>query len=443
MSKKPCLLSTNTLVFDGKKSVELSDFDIPIKFEYTDKFSISFWMKTESLRVSCILSKMTNSEPYVGWDVLLNDVDELGCLRFQLIHSYPNNWIEVRSSVNDILDNTWHHVMIYYGGKNNANQIKIFVDSKERPIRIISDCLDNSTVNSLPITIGSRSKGGIEFNGMIRGVELYFHNLSKSEIESIFQSSLRDENDSKKILKDSAIILRNVTKKFYLHHNIPSTIFERISNMFKNNSTEEFFALKNINLEIKHGEMIGIIGRNGGGKSTLLKIMSGVLEPTSGEVIVNGKATAFLSLGSGFNPQLDAIENIILYGMLLGASKNWISSQVKNILKFAELEHFSDVKLKDFSSGMFMRLAFSVAISLDPDIILIDEVLAVGDASFQQKSFQKLLSFKNAGKSIVIVTHNLEHVLNLCDRAVFIQNGNVESIGKPDKVVELYRKSLN
>jgi len=201
--------------------------------------------------------------------------------------------------------------------------------------------------------------------------------------------------------------------------------------------------LDNINLEIKQGEMVGVIGRNGSGKTTLLRIISGVLEPKEGKVIVKGRLTPFLALGSGFNPELDAKENIILYGILLGASKNKILGEIDNILEFAELEDYIDVKLKRFSSGMFMRLAFSVAVSLNPDILMIDEVLAVGDASFQQKSFQKLLSFKKENKTIILVTHDLDQVERLCSKAIFLKDGKIAASGQPKLVVEKYKNSLN
>jgi len=171
--------------------------------------------------------------------------------------------------------------------------------------------------------------------------------------------------------------------------------------------------------------------------------MAGIIEPTSGEVIVNGKIAPFLSLGSGFNPELTAKENIILYGMLLGESKGVIIKKMPDILEFAELQDYANVKLKKFSTGMYMRLAFSIAISLDPDIILIDEILAVGDIAFQQKSFEKLMSYKKNGKTIILVSHALEQIENLCDRAVLLNEGHIETAGDPKTVVQKYRELLS
>ena len=254
----------------------------------------------------------------------------------------------------------------------------------------------------------------------------------------IHKKSLVDEKP-----KPSVLVLKNIKKMFTITNQSSNTIFEFFTSFLNKKTYRNFLALDNINLDIKQGEMIGIIGQNGSGKSTLLKIMSGILYPTDGNIIVKGKVAPFLSLGSGFNPELNALENIILYGILLGAKKNDIVKKINEILKFAELENYANVKLKNFSTGMYMRLAFSVAVNLDPDIIMIDEVLSVGDLSFQQKSFNKLISFKNSGKTIILVTHVLDPVEQLCDRAIFLKNGSVAAMGEPKMVVEKYKNSLN
>jgi len=245
------------------------------------------------------------------------------------------------------------------------------------------------------------------------------------------------------MIEENALVLKGIKKEFDLNHKQHSTIYERITNAMKKKQSQKLLVLDNVNLEIKQGEMIGVIGRNGSGKTTLLRIMSGVLEPDEGKVIVNGRLVPFLALGSGFNPELDGKENIILYGILLGASKERILKEIDNILEFAELEDYADVKLKHFSTGMFMRLAFSVAVSLNPDILMIDEVLSVGDASFQQKSFEKLLSFKKENKTIILVTHDLDQVERLCNRAIFLKDGKIAASGQPKLVVEKYKNSLN
>jgi ABC-type polysaccharide/polyol phosphate transport system ATPase subunit len=236
------------------------------------------------------------------------------------------------------------------------------------------------------------------------------------------------------------IKLRNIKKIYKIHHNTTSTILERISKLFSRDNLETRTILENVNISIKQGEFIGIIGKNGSGKSTLLKIIAGIIPPTEGDLSVNGTIAPFLSLGSSFNPELDARENIILYGMLLGFSKKSIKSKINEILQFAELEKYSDVKLKTFSTGMFMRLAFSVAITLDPDILLIDEVLAVGDEGFQQKSFNKLISFKEKGKTIIFVSHALDQIQNMSDKVILIHDGGVHSMGNPKEIIENYKK---
>jgi len=239
-----------------------------------------------------------------------------------------------------------------------------------------------------------------------------------------------------------SITVKNVKKLYNVQHQNSSSIFEKISTIGKKTKSEKIVALDGISFDIKHGEMIGIIGRNGSGKSTLLKILAGIIDPSQGYATTRGKVAPFLALGSGFNPELTAKENIILYGILLGASKNEMVRKFDEILGFAELEKYQDVKLKAFSSGMFMRLAFSVAVNMNPDIILIDEVLAVGDASFQQKSFKKLMEFKDIGKTIVLVTHALELVESYCNRAIFLDKGKAMAIGPPKMVIEEYRNAL-
>jgi len=242
--------------------------------------------------------------------------------------------------------------------------------------------------------------------------------------------------------QSSVIILKNIQKVFKIQKQTSNTIFETFINFKNRNTGKNFLALNEINLDIKKGEMIGIIGRNGSGKSTLLKTIARVLEPTSGKIIINGKIIPLLALGSGFNGELSAKENIIFYGMLLGAKKNYIIKKINEIIQFAELENYIDVKLKQFSTGMNLRLAFSVAMFLDPDIILIDEVLSVGDESFQKKSFDKLMSFKKSGKTIILVTHSLDVVENLCDRAAYLDKGKIIEIGDSTQVVKAYRESF-
>src|SRR5690606_17744155 len=186
------------------------------------------------------------------------------------------------------------------------------------------------------------------------------------------------------------------------------------------------------------GEMLGIIGENGSGKSTLLKILAGIMRPTSGTVAVNRRLTPFLELGVGFNPDFTAIENIRTYATIMGLSKREINGKVDEILAFAGLETFRDAKLKNFSSGMQVRLAFSTAIQTDPEILLMDEVLAVGDMEFQQKCMDVLNRYRNEGVTIVFVSHDLGSVRRFCDRALLLRHGEQVALGKTDEVIDRY-----
>lgn len=238
-----------------------------------------------------------------------------------------------------------------------------------------------------------------------------------------------------------AIELKNVNKTFRIHHEKKNSIFEYLTSIFKrNNSFEEFHVLKDISLSIKKGEMLGIIGFNGSGKTTLLKLMAQIYLPDSGNAKINGKITPFLGIGAGFSGELTAKDNIILYGVILGFTKKEITKKIDSIIKFAELEKFLDTKLKNFSSGMHSRLAFSTAISVNPDILLVDEILSVGDITFNEKSFNALMDFKKRGKTIILVSHNIDVIKIHCDRVIWIHEGKIQSDGEPLKVVEEYSK---
>lgn len=200
----------------------------------------------------------------------------------------------------------------------------------------------------------------------------------------------------------------------------------------------EFTALKDINFEVKKGEFFGIVGRNGCGKSTLLKIIAGVYSPTKGAVTINGKLTPFIELGVGFNPELSGRDNVFLNGALLGFTRKQMEEMYDDIVEFAELKEFMDVKLKNYSSGMQVRLAFSVAIRAESDILLIDEVLAVGDAAFQQKCFEYFMQLKAAHKTVILVTHDMDVVQKFCDSAILIKKGQIVKSGSPTIVSDLY-----
>lgn len=245
--------------------------------------------------------------------------------------------------------------------------------------------------------------------------------------------------------KQDAIIVENVSKCFQIPHERKCTVFESVHSMLhgKKYSYEDFWVLRYISFNVRRGECLGIIGENGSGKSTLLKIITGVLYPDSGFVKVNGRIAPFLELGIGFQPELTAEENVQLYGSIVGMSKAQIKDRINEIFEFSELERFRKVKLKNFSSGMYVRLAFSTAVSTDPDILLIDEVLAVGDEAFQEKCLNKMKEFKKKKKTILLVSHDHNAIRNFCDNAILIYKGEVAGRGTSSQVVDHYHAILS
>lgn len=241
--------------------------------------------------------------------------------------------------------------------------------------------------------------------------------------------------------KEIAITVKDVSKKFKLPHVRRDSIVEYITNPFKtiNTPIEEFEVLKDVNFEIKKGEFVGIMGKNGSGKSTLLKILAGIYTPTNGKVEINGSMIPFLELGVGFNPELSGRDNIFFNGIILGMSRKFLKENFEKIVEFAELKRFIDLPLKNYSSGMQVRLAFSIAMMAESDIYLLDEVLAVGDSQFQQKCFKVFDRFIEIGKTIVLVTHSPELVERYCSRAMLIENGIVSTSFKKEEVINKYR----
>lgn len=239
---------------------------------------------------------------------------------------------------------------------------------------------------------------------------------------------------------NNAIEVDNLSKQFRIPHERKITVYQHLAGLISGGSYsyEVFNALQDISFTVKHGETFGVIGPNGSGKSTLLKILAGVLYPDSGTVQINGKIAPFLELGVGFQSDLTAKENIYLYGAIMGLTKKEIASKYEEILDFAELKRFESMKLKNFSSGMYVRLAFSTAIQTDPDILLVDEVLAVGDESFQRKCSKKIDEIRDRGKTIMIVSHDLNTVLNLCERCILLKDGGIFLSGEAGNVVEEY-----
>ena len=225
------------------------------------------------------------------------------------------------------------------------------------------------------------------------------------------------------------IRLENVSKKFRIPLERRSTLFEEIVSFItgKRDYTE-FWALRNVNLSVRKGKVVGITGPNGSGKSTLLKIVAGVIYPDEGTVEVRGKVTPILELGVGFNPELSAIENVYLYGVIMGMSRKEIERKSEEIFRFAELERFRKMKLKNYSSGMYARLAFATAVATEPEILLIDEVLAVGDASFQRKCIAKIKELKENGTTMMIVSHGIEQLKEVCDKIYYLENGIISEL---------------
>lgn len=236
---------------------------------------------------------------------------------------------------------------------------------------------------------------------------------------------------------DIALSIKDLHKSFKLPHERKNSLKEWVLH-FRKPTYEQFHALHDINLEVRRGEFFGIVGRNGSGKSTLLKIIGGIYQPTKGQVQVNGTLTPFIELGIGFNPELTGRENVFLNGAIMGLTKKEIQAKYQEIVDFAELERFMDQKLKNYSSGMQVRLAFSIAIQAHNDILLIDEVLAVGDANFQRKCFRVFKQIKQSGKTVIFVTHDMGAVQEYCDRAMMLQDSEILLIGKPREVALRY-----
>lgn len=240
-------------------------------------------------------------------------------------------------------------------------------------------------------------------------------------------------------MDDIAIKVDHVSKTFKLPHEKQSSLKGALIN-FGKRGYEKQVALKDISFEVKKGEFFGIVGRNGSGKSTLLKLIAGIYAPDDGEIQVNGRLTPFIELGVGFNPDLSGRENVYLNGALLGFSRKEMEAMYDDIVEFAELRRFMDQKLKNYSSGMQVRLAFSIAIRANSDILVLDEVLAVGDEAFQRKCTDYFYAAKRNKKTVILVTHSMENVRQFCDRVILIDEGHIKAEGNPDKIAAQYSK---
>ena len=242
-----------------------------------------------------------------------------------------------------------------------------------------------------------------------------------------------------KEMNEYAIRIKNLYKDFKLNSDKPMTLKEKLV-FWGKNKTQKVHILKDIDLDIKKGETVTLIGTNGSGKSTLLKLMTRIIYPTKGSIKVDGKLTSLLELGAGFHPDFTGRENIYFNASIFGLTAKEIDKRLPDIIEFSELGELIDTPVRTYSSGMYMRLAFSVAINVDAEILLIDEILAVGDQHYQEKCFKKLHELKKAGKTIVIVSHDMKSVKDLCDRAVWIYEGKIRLDGKTDEVIDEYLK---
>ncbi len=242
--------------------------------------------------------------------------------------------------------------------------------------------------------------------------------------------------------KNNMIEVKNVSMRFNLgvekNFSLKQFFVDVLSFKKKKKKKEEFWALKNLNFEIKSGEVMGFVGSNGAGKSTLLKIVAGVMKPTKGKVDAYGSICPMIELGAGFDPDLTARENIYLNGAVMGYSEELLDRKFQDIVDFSELHDFLDVPVKNFSSGMVARLAFSVATIVEPEILIVDEILSVGDIAFQAKSENKMKSMIGGGTTVLYVSHSIESIRKLCNRVVWIEHGEVQMIGKTDEVLDKY-----
>lgn len=243
--------------------------------------------------------------------------------------------------------------------------------------------------------------------------------------------------------QEFALRVNNLTKEFVLPHQRVSTVKSKIVSLFRRFDNEMQLAVNDVSFEVKKGEFFGVVGRNGSGKSTLLKCMAGVYTPNKGNVHVNGKLVPFIELGVGFNPELSGRDNVFLNGALLGISPKEMQDMYEDVVEFAELGEFMDQSLKNYSSGMQVRLAFSIAIRAKADILLLDEVLAVGDAAFQQKCNDYFASLKkDKNQTVILVSHNMSAIEKYCDRALLLESGKIVDIGPSNQIATAYENSL-
>ena len=241
-------------------------------------------------------------------------------------------------------------------------------------------------------------------------------------------------------MDENAILIEHLCKSYKLYEKQSHRLLDSLG--LKKEPYREHFALNDVSMSVKRGETVGIIGTNGAGKSTILKIITGVLSPTSGNIVVNGRISALLELGAGFNQQYTGIENVYLNGTMSGLSKQEIDDRLESILEFADIGDYVRQPVKTYSSGMFVRLAFAMAINVEPEILIIDEALSVGDVFFQSKCYRKFEEFRDQGKTILFVSHDLSSINRYCDRAVLLDHGTLRAEGSPKEMIDLYKRVL-
>lgn len=240
------------------------------------------------------------------------------------------------------------------------------------------------------------------------------------------------------------IQFEEVTQRYRLIREQPDSLREIFAKLFQRRSVvQEFEAIKALSFCIAPGETVGLVGRNGSGKSTALKIMAGVFEPSEGRVLINGTIAPLIELGAGFHPDLTGRENILINGLLMGLSRKEVLERTPGIIEFAELGDFIDTPVKQYSSGMYMRLAFATAVEVDPDILLVDEILAVGDAEFQEKCYERMRQFQRRGKTLVLVSHIADDIRKLCSRAILLDHGHLIADGSAETVLRAYNQLLH
>ena len=239
------------------------------------------------------------------------------------------------------------------------------------------------------------------------------------------------------------IEVRDVTLAYKLSHDRAGTVKEfTFQKMRRQVTTEQFWALKGVSFDVQRGETLALIGPNGAGKTTMMKIVSRVLPPTEGRVIVRGVVAPMIALGAGFNQEMNAVENIVLFGTLLGRDPDHMQERVRPIVEWAGLTEFLDVPIRSYSSGMLARLGFAVATDVDPDVLIVDEVLAVGDEAFAKKSFERMEELMSGGTAVLLVSHQMEKVETLSDRVVWLDRGEIRMVGEPMAVIQAYKASV-